>query len=176
MNFSEILYIEGLKEYVKIHVTREKLLITKMQIGHIQELGKEINPDDKFYLGGISTIRGYESRTVSPSKVVTNTDANGVASTVRAYVGGDTEFFCNMELTMPLIKEAGLKGVVFFDVGNSYESASKLFSTVQTSYGAGIRWFSPIGPLRLEYGIPINPRPDIDDKGGRLEFSIGSFF
>jgi outer membrane protein insertion porin family len=149
---------------------------TRAEIGHIQELGKEINPDDKFYLGGISTIRGYESRTVSPSKVVTNTDANGVASTVRAYVGGDTEFFCNVELTMPLLKEAGLKGVVFFDMGNSYESASKLFSTVQTSYGAGIRWFSPIGPLRLEYGIPINPRPGIDDKGGRLEFSIGSFF
>ena len=41
VNFSEILYIEGLKEYVKIHVTREKLLITKMQIGHIQELLNE---------------------------------------------------------------------------------------------------------------------------------------
>lgn len=38
VNFAEILYIEGLKEYVKIHVTKEKLLITKMQIGHIQEL------------------------------------------------------------------------------------------------------------------------------------------
>ncbi len=41
VNFSEILYIEGLKEYVKIHVTREKLLITKMQIGHIQDLLNE---------------------------------------------------------------------------------------------------------------------------------------
>lgn len=41
VNFSEILYIEGLKEYVKIHVTREKLLITKMQIGHIHELLNE---------------------------------------------------------------------------------------------------------------------------------------
>jgi outer membrane protein insertion porin family len=44
------------------------------------------------------------------------------------------------------------------------------------SYGWGIRWASPIGPLRLEYGIPINPRNIIDSTTGRLEFSIGSMF
>jgi outer membrane protein insertion porin family len=44
------------------------------------------------------------------------------------------------------------------------------------SYGAGIRWQSPIGPLRLEYGFPLNPRSDIDSKSGRFEFSIGSMF
>jgi outer membrane protein insertion porin family len=44
------------------------------------------------------------------------------------------------------------------------------------SYGGGIRWLSPIGPLRLEYGIPINPRANIDSKSGRFEFSIGTMF
>ena len=44
------------------------------------------------------------------------------------------------------------------------------------SYGMGIRWASPMGPLRLEYGIPLNPREVIDSKSGRLEFSIGSMF
>jgi outer membrane protein insertion porin family len=44
-----------------------------------------------------------------------------------------------------------------------------------SSYGFGFRWFSPIGPLRLEYGIPLNRREGID-KNGKLEFSIGSFF
>ena len=45
-----------------------------------------------------------------------------------------------------------------------------------TSYGFGIRWASPMGPLRLEYGIPINPRPGIDSSSGRFEFAIGSMF
>jgi outer membrane protein insertion porin family len=44
------------------------------------------------------------------------------------------------------------------------------------SYGAGIRWQSPMGPLRLEYGIPVNPRQGIDNPGGKFEFSIGSMF
>jgi outer membrane protein insertion porin family len=44
------------------------------------------------------------------------------------------------------------------------------------SYGWGIRWASPMGPLRLEYGIPINPRSGVDDTSGRFEFAIGSMF
>jgi outer membrane protein insertion porin family len=146
-------------------------------LGYVQELGKEIPIDEKFYLGGINTLRGYSSRTVSPYKIVTNTgNVNGIASTVRAYTGGDTEAIFSAEITVPLIKEAGLKGLLFYDAGNSYDGADKLFTRIQASYGFGIRWFSPIGPLRLEYGIPLNPRVGIDDKGGKLEFSIGSFF
>ncbi len=155
----------------------DSVFTLKGVLGYIQGLGKDIPIDEKFYLGGINTLRGYSGRTVSPFKIVTNTgNVNGIASTVRAYTGGDTEAVFSAEITMPLIKEAGLKGVLFYDAGNSYEGLGKLFTCMQTSYGFGIRWFSPIGPLRLEYGIPINPRPGIDDKGGRLEFSIGSFF
>lgn len=147
------------------------------ELGYIQELGKALPIDEKFYLGGINTLRGYDGRTVSPYIISdVPTSVNGTAPNTRAYIGGTTEAVFNAEFTMPLIKDAGLKGVLFFDAGNSYDSASQLFSTLQTSYGFGIRWFSPIGPLRLEYGIPINPRSGIDDKGGRLEFSIGSFF
>ncbi len=149
----------------------------KGTLGYIQDIGKEIPIDEKFYLGGINTVRGYAGRTVSPFKIVTNTgNVGGIASTVRAYTGGDTEAIVSAEITIPLIKEAGLKGVLFYDAGNSYEGAGKLFSQLQSSYGFGIRWFSPIGPLRLEYGIPINPRTGIDDVKGKLEFSIGSFF
>jgi len=69
----------------------------------------------------------------------------------------------------------GVKGVAFFDYGNAFNEKDKMFSTMLMSYGGGIRWSSPIGPLRIEYGIPINPR-DIDSRKGRLEFSIGSLF
>jgi len=51
-----------------------------------------------------------------------------------------------------------------------------MLSSVLMSYGAGIRWASPIGPLRLEYGIPLNPRAGEDSNSGRFEFSIGSLF
>jgi outer membrane protein insertion porin family len=82
----------------------------------------------------------------------------------------------NAEYTVPLIKDAGLKGVIFFDTGNSATGFGNAFSGFLSSYGLGIRWFSPIGPLRLEYGIPLNPRQGIDATNGKLEFSIGNFF
>ncbi|TWJ19273.1 outer membrane protein assembly factor BamA [Geobacter argillaceus] len=149
-------------------------------LGHIQALGKEVPIDEKFYLGGISTVRGYGGRTISPfrTNTVVGTDVDGIKSVsiARAYIGGDTEAIGNLELVFPILKEAGLKGVLFFDAGNAYEKASDIFSSMRTSYGFGVRWFSPIGPLRLEYGIPLNPRKDIDSSGGKLEFSIGGFF
>jgi outer membrane protein insertion porin family len=149
-------------------------------LGYIQEIGKPIPIDEKFYLGGISTVRGYNGRTISPfvETPVTTTDANGIKSTSisRAFIGGDTEAVLNFEYVVPLLKDAGLKGVVFFDAGNSVNGLGHMFDTFRTSYGLGIRWFSPIGPLRLEYGIPLNPRPGIDRDSGKLEFSIGSFF
>lgn len=139
------------------------------ELGYIQGYGGNIVPlDEKFYLGGINTIRGYSNRTISPWSI--NNDGS------RFYVGGAAETVYNAELTIPLLKDAGLKGVVFFDAGNAYNNASELYSRMQMSYGAGIRWFSPIGPLRLEYGFPLNPRTAIDDGSGKFEFSIGSFF
>lgn len=150
-------------------------------VGYIQEVGgKKISIDELFYLGGINTIRGYNGRTVSPyvATNVVSTDINGISSVmpVITYVGGDTETFFNIDYSFPLLKDAGLKGVLFFDAGNAYDGIDKLFSRFQASYGLGIRWFSPLGPLRLEYGIPINPRTGVDKASGRLEFSIGSFF
>jgi outer membrane protein insertion porin family len=151
------------------------------ELGHIQSIGKDIPIDEKFYLGGINTIRGYSGRTVSPYKTINYYDTaniNGIATskTSHAYTGGDSEAVFNAEYQFPLLKDAGLKGLVFFDIGNSYDTLGKMFTRFQSSYGVGIRWFSPIGPLRLEYGIPVNPRDGIDKASGKLEFSIGSFF
>lgn len=132
-------------------------------LGYVQSLGRDVPIDEKFYLGGINTIRGFKARTVSPVQ-------NG------AYVGGNKEAVFNAEYVFPLLKDAGLKGLVFYDMGDSYAESKELFSTFKSSYGFGIRWFSPMGPLRLEYGIPMNPRTGIDSSSGKLEFSIGNFF
>ncbi|MFZ3207643.1 MAG: outer membrane protein assembly factor BamA [Geobacteraceae bacterium] len=150
------------------------------ELGHIQGMGKEVPIDEKFYLGGINTIRGYDGRTVSPYRTfdLPATDISGIASRsdTKVYLGGDTEALFNVEYQFPILKGAGLKGLLFMDAGNSCNGIDKIFSRFQASYGFGFRWFSPMGPLRLEYGIPINPRTGIDNSGGRLEFSIGSFF
>ncbi|ANA39948.1 MULTISPECIES: outer membrane protein assembly factor BamA [Geobacter] len=151
-------------------------------LGYIQGLGgKDISIDERFFAGGINTLRGFEGRSVSPSIItyVPTTDPlTGLPTTnpERAFVGGDKEAILNVEYTIPLLKDAGLKGVLFFDAGNVYGENQDMFSSVLMSYGAGIRWVSPMGPLRLEYGIPLNPRDGIDKSSGRFEFSIGSFF
>jgi outer membrane protein insertion porin family len=149
-------------------------------LGYIQSLGKDIPIDEKFYLGGTSSLRGYSGRTVCPIKVNDPTrpdiSGGGTSGLSRVFLGGEVEAVANIEYSFPLLKEAGLKGVIFFDAGNSQDTFKDTFSKFLTSYGAGIRWFSPIGPLRLEYGIPINPRAGIDSSSGKLEFSIGSIF
>ena len=149
--------------------------------GYIQGLGRVVPIDEKFYLGGINTIRGYSGRTVCPftSNIVpeTNTtDFHTVPTEVHAYLGGDTEAFINLEYVFPIMKDAGLKGVLFVDAGNANNGIDNIFSRIQASYGFGFRWLSPMGPLRIEYGIPYNPRTGIDKSSGRIEFSMGSFF
>jgi outer membrane protein insertion porin family len=147
------------------------VISSKIVVGSIQKAGADIPPDEKFYLGGIGSLRGYESRSVSPYKNVTLSDG----SVSRLNLGGEKELFGNVELKFPLLPEAGLKGVVFFDYGNAW-SGGLTPPEIQMSYGWGIRWASPMGPLRLEYGIPINPRSGVDDTSGRFEFAIGSMF
>ncbi|WP_235840332.1 outer membrane protein assembly factor BamA [Citrifermentans pelophilum] len=174
-------YVKTITEHTLFHPLLFGVGSLRGTLGYVQGFGgKEIPIDEMFYLGGINSLRGYRSRTVSPNKTtpVPQLDATGGFAGMtesRVYLGGEMEAVANAEFTFPLLKEAGLKAVVFFDAGNAANSLNDTFGNILTSYGGGIRWFSPIGPLRLEYGIPINPRQGIDS-GGRLEFSIGSIF
>ena len=159
------------------HPIYKKLIFSaKLTLGYVQEVGQRIPIDEKFYLGGIFSLRGYKARTVSPIKIQLSKDMNGNQYNERVYLGGNKEVFGTTELTFPLLQDVGVKGVVFFDYGNSFVENRELIKTMLMSYGGGIRWASPMGPLRLEYGIPVNPRRDIDSKSGRFEFSIGSLF
>ncbi len=170
-------YARVIADNTFFHPLYKKLIAsTKLTLGYVGEVGKPVPIDEKFYLGGIYSLRGYRARTVSPTTTQLVKDINGNQAFQQIYLGGNTEAFGNAELTFPLLAEAGLKGVLFFDYGNSFNDSSTFFDTMLMSYGWGIRWASPIGPLRLEYGIPINPRNLIDSTSGRLEFSIGTMF
>jgi outer membrane protein insertion porin family len=157
-------------------IYKKMIFSNKFTLGYIQDVGKLVPIDEKFYLGGIGSLRGYKARTVSPVKTQLSKDNIGNSSNDTIYLGGNKEAFGNIELTFPIMPEVGIKGVAFFDYGNAYGENQNLFSSVLMSYGAGLRWASPIGPLRLEYGFPVNPRNGLDSPTGRFEFSIGSLF
>jgi outer membrane protein insertion porin family len=132
----------------------------KGRIGYIQDHeGVEIPIFNRYVLGGINTLRGF--RYVGPT--------NGGTSDV---IGGNTMLIFNAELVFPFIKDAGMKLAAFYDAGNSWNNRFYI-DDLRQSIGLGLRWYSPIGPLRLEYGHIIDSRGLNDDSTGRWEFTVG---
>lgn len=91
--------------------------------------------------------------------------------------GGEKLIQFNTELTFPLVEEQGVSGIVFYDQGDVFlENEKFTLSDNYSSFGLGVRWASPMGPMRLEYGIVDNGK-EIEDSGkGRFQFSIGARF
>ncbi|MEO0336698.1 MAG: BamA/TamA family outer membrane protein, partial [Pseudomonadota bacterium] len=87
--------------------------------------------------------------------------------------GGEQQFFYNLEFQFPLIGEAGINGVVFYDVGNADDTI--IIEELKQAVGAGFRWFSPIGPLRFEWGFPVGPQ-EFDVDPVNFQFAIGAPF
>jgi len=144
------------------------------EIGYLMEVGGEPLPiDEKFYLGGISTLRGFEARKVGPRVPVTDENGDVIPGGYN-YVGGDKEAYANFEYIIPLVKEVGLKGVPFFDIGNAWDTDEDYFSDFRYSTGFEIRWASPMGPLRLSWGYNLDPRDG--EETSRFDFSMGKFF
>lgn len=140
---------------------------TQQEFGHMWALSdRQLPPSEKFYLGGPNNMKGFGLFLLGPA----------IKENGRAFpLGGAVEAFSLFELEYPLIREAGLKWVVFFDVGNCWESLPSTDAlTVRADAGFGIRWFSPIGPLRFEWGFPFNRRSD--EPAVSFQFFIGPPF
>ncbi len=134
------------------------------EIGYVASLNSDPIPiDQRFRLGGMYSVRGYKYGDISPK------DEYGYS------YGGDKMLLFNAEITFPLIEDVAIKGVVFYDAGQVYDNGEDYFSyALRQSYGGGFRWYSPMGPLRFEYGRKIN-RKEGESKD-RWEFSIGTMF
>jgi outer membrane protein insertion porin family len=118
----------------------------------------------KFRIGGINTVRGYQDYSISPIDPATEDR-----------IGGEKMLIFNFEYRVPLLKEQGISGVLFFDAGNSWAKEDEYSVTdLKKSAGIGMRWYSPVGPLRIEYGWPINPKPE--DEVAHFAFSVGGLF
>jgi outer membrane protein insertion porin family len=132
---------------------------------------KGVPPSERFYLGGPNNLKGYNFYTVGPSR--TRLDALGTPYFIP--IGGGYEFYSLFEVEHPIVREAGLKFVVFYDVGNVWAERPDLGQLkLRQDVGFGFRWFSPIGPLRFEWGFPIKKGPNDDDSV--FQFFIGPPF
>jgi outer membrane protein insertion porin family len=130
--------------------------------------GNSIPVYDRYALGGINTIRGLDWRSVGP------VDEDALVGDVEV-VGGNKYALFTAEYLFWLLEEAKVQGLFFYDGGNAWDTGDRFFSeSLRQSVGGGIRWYSPMGPLRLEYGKVLNRKSG--EQSGQWEFSIGGYF
>jgi outer membrane protein insertion porin family len=145
----------------------EFVLAPHAEGGYVNKTKDKKLPDyEKFYMGGIGSMRGFDRDDLAPK------DADGNS------IGGDKYVQFNLDLTFPLLKEQGVFGSLFFDTGKVYgdnETIEFNPSDLRQSAGVGFRWMSPMGPIRLEYGWILDPE-DTDSGSGKFEFSMASAF
>ncbi|HXK27670.1 MAG TPA: outer membrane protein assembly factor BamA, partial [Candidatus Binatia bacterium] len=164
--------------------------------------GSDLPLFERYFIGGINSVRGFSDRSLGPRvrNCTTTTVGSGLGNTKCTFgdlLGGDKAAVVNAELLFPIAEQYGLRGVAFFDLGNSFgvscsttpgtltsdgttttitktDCANTGFklSDMRKSVGAGARWLSPFGPLRVEIGFPLNKMPG--DEASMLGFSIGS--
>lgn len=115
----------------------------------------------RFFPGGINTVRGYEARSMGPK------DQNG------STYGGSKELILNFEMIAPLAESVGLKWLVFYDMGQAYDDNESIdVSKLRAAAGFGLRWKTPIAPIRIEFGFPLDKEDG--DKSFVTNFSLGA--
>lgn len=141
--------------------------------------GSPIPINELFIHGGLFSLRGYENLTLGP-KATLSTDPSVLSAEARnagvqgrqVVIGGRHEVLMNYELEFPILKEARIRGVIFFDAGNAFNGWFQGMSpALYANYGWGFRWFTPVGPLRFEFGTPI-----VGGSGTQFFFTIGPPF
>ncbi len=157
---------------------------TQGTVGYITSPAGNVPISERYFLGGINSVRGYTLRSISPTLDVPGVVTDPSSSLIGFNTGGTKQLIVNNELEVPLLDAVGIRGVLFYDVGNTWPVDEPIFGDAGVernlplglfhSVGFGFRWFSPIGPLRFEWGIPLTPRPE--DEGILFEFTIGNSF
>jgi len=156
--------------------------------------GEGVPISERYLVGGINDIRGFLQGSLGPQITVAQPGEPGPLAPLQ--LGGNLQIIWNSEIEFPLFERVGISGVVFFDAGNAYNLEDKWCNRSaagaspkvdpcfafprsvtegrRTSVGFGFRWFSPIGPLRFEWGIPLDRQPG--EEPLVFEFTIGNFF
>ena len=171
-DYSFIKFLGTTKQYIPLFWK----VVMKLQ----GTLGWVINPrggtipiSERFFCGGIYSIRGFDIYSLSPTVPIPLSYDPG-SSLFPYRIGGNKKLELTAEIEVPIVQSMGLRGVVFFDAGNAFAEDEFINpANFRTSAGFGIRWWSPMGPLRFEWGFPLKPHKD--EKNVVFEFTMGGF-
>jgi outer membrane protein insertion porin family len=157
-------------QYQKYHsFSKGNILSFNGEIGYGEAYGSHAFPITKnYYVGGIGSVRGYAPGSLGPTYFNTYTLTNQPT-------GGQSKIVSNVEYTVPVPGsgiDKTLRMFTFVDGGNAFGTNINL--VLKYSYGLGISWISPLGPLKFSYGIPYKSQPT--DNIQRLQFQVGTAF
>lgn len=144
-------------------VRKDHVLEFKLRLSTADSFGDSTTVPvyDRFYAGGLGSVRGYGPRRVGPK-------GGGDA------IGGQSMMITNLEYTFPIIES--FKGSFFWDIGQVDPDAYSLdFGDIAMSVGPGLKVNTPIGPVAFYYGYPLANK-DTDNENGRFEFSFSRGF
>jgi outer membrane protein insertion porin family len=140
------------------------------RVGVVEEFGRA--PDvpffERYYLGGLTSLRGFKYRYISPRQVPNIPDNEPI--------GGDTYWFGSAEYSIPIYEQergVGVRFALFYDAGSVGANPYNMnFSRFSDNWGLGLRINLPIGPLRLDYGIPLR-HDQYSSSSGKFQFGVG---
>jgi len=163
-------YYQGLEEYIGFD-----LIFRYKSRFYFAENTGYLPIAERYYMGGIGSVRGYESYSLSPAVKEIDSDGNPYFRRV----GGRMTFSHSAELSFPLLPKAKMRLVAYVDWG--YIGQNSLDEISRGGYGTGIEWFSPVGPIQLMFSKAINPLThDTDtmpaDRTTTFEFTMGQRF
>lgn len=169
----------------------EVIFKVNLELGYIASWnagGKEVPIFERFFVGGPNSVRGFERSSLGPTRSYTSNIVDPTSTLSNFQIGGNKELIFNAELEIPIVQAMNISGVVFFDMGNSFnedqslslkadlfvKNPEELDSVLRTAMGFGFRWLSPMGLLRFEWGFPLHKKKTEDSMV--FEFSIGNAF
>jgi outer membrane protein insertion porin family len=166
--FGDVRYLRAnLQHQQYIPLTTQYTLGLNAELGWGEGLGSRPYPLFKnFYGGGLGSVRVFEQGSL------------GVIDPTGAYIGGTRKINLNAELYVPVPGSGNDKSLRIFgftDVGNVWREGESIdFATLRASAGIGVSWLSPVGPLKMSWGVPIRSEPN--DRIQRFQFQIGTAF
>ncbi len=166
--------LAGDKDFYKLNavassnheILSKQILELKIRGGWVDEYGDSLKVPiyERFFLGGANTIRGYKERRIGPRDLGNNEP-----------IGGETYWVANAEYTFPIYPDL-IKGAAFFDTGSLYDQVDDFGSgDIFSGVGMGVRIKTPIGPVKLDAGYPLDEVPG-EGKKLRFYFDISQGF
>ena len=162
---SDISFLKGFLQYYQfVPIGPHLIVASAARVGLARTFeGQELVPSERFFAGGATTVRGYRQDDLGPRSAIGDNEAGG----------GRAMLILNAELRLPIYR--WLRGVGFVDVGNVYPVVGDIsFTDLQAGVGAGLRFDTPVGVIRLDLGAPANPRAF--DPKWKVHFGLGHAF